>query len=269
MAAVIHAPRITWKPRFQPTEHQRDPVLTARLAIDHETMEEAWALRYECYSHYGYLAPDPKRSFPDVYDNKPTSRTVVLYRNGFPAGSVRVCQHDPELAASGNYTMPVMTTFPDIIPEVINSSIKKIGPTSAIEILRLVAHPKYEKNSEIVFGLFRMAKYLMKSFDAKIVFCAVRANHIGLYRRTGLTKIAEPRHYYEKLSFDTALMFGLEPEFEELQEKIPCFSGVHKKDGIYDDLLSGKLIPVHIHGPVPEQRRHSGTTGDFQEKLAA
>lgn len=211
-------------------------------------MREAWALRYDCYSHYGFLAQSADAMFSDEYDEYPTSQTVVLYSDGIPAGSVRVCLHDPEMAKRGKYTMPVMATFPDIIPAIIDQSSNRAQSSTAVEILRLVAHPRYENNLQIVFGLFRMAKYLMKMFDAKIVFCAVRPNHISLYRRTGLIKVAEPRHYYEKLSFSTALMLGIEREFDLVQNKIPCFMNVHKHDPIYQSLLEGQCVPVYLDG---------------------
>lgn len=218
--------------------------LMARVAYSPEVMQQAWSLRYECYSHHGFLAPNADRIFKDEYDLLETSKTIVIYKSGVPVASVRVCLHDPVAEAGGTRTMPVMESFADVIPDIADGVVIPNQQKRVVEVLRLVSLPSLEKNIEIIFALFRMAKYLTKYFESDILFCAVRNNHVGIYRRIGFHKVAEPRHYYSKLSFQTALMMGVERDYEKVQEKIPFLRRVSKNDQTYQRLIAGDLVPV-------------------------
>ncbi|MCU4160441.1 hypothetical protein AiwAL_10010 [Acidiphilium sp. AL] len=222
----------------------RSDKLMARLAATPEIMRQAWSLRYESYYCHGFLEENQERLFPDEYDSLETSKTIVIYKYGEPIASVRVCLHDPVAASKGIYTMPIMATFPDVIPELIERYSRNKLEQRAVEVLRLVSHPSVEKNVEVIFALFRMAKYLTKYFESGILFCGVRQNHAGIYRRIGFDKKAEPRHYYPKLKFQTALMMGIECEYEIVQQKIPFLRNVFRYDETYSNLLAGKLVPV-------------------------
>lgn len=217
--------------------------LMARVADDEDTLKDAWLLRYESYSHHAYIDKNPDRLFKDELDFKPTSKTIVIYQNEQAIGSVRVCLHNAAEASLGNYTMPAMSTFPDLIPSLLVDPNDASLNMRAVEVMRLVTHPHLEKNLELIFGLFRMAKYLTKFFDSQILFCGVRSNHIGIYRRIGFKKASEPRPY-PKLKFDTALMYGLEEEYEIVQEKISFLSNVNRNDFTYSGLVNGDLVPV-------------------------
>ena len=225
----------------------RSDKLMARLAITPEIMRQAWSLRYDSYYHHGFLDENKEGLFPDEYDSLETSKTIVIYKYGEPIASVRVCLHDPVAASKKNYTMPIMATFPDIIPELIERHARNKLEQRTVEVLRLVSRPSVEKNVEVLFALFRMAKYLTKYFEANILFCGVRQNHTGIYRRIGFEKKAEPRHYYPKLKFQTALMMGIEREYEIVQQKIPFLRNVSRYDETYFNLIAGELIPVFAH----------------------
>lgn len=222
--------------RAEPAGNQ----LIAKLARDARTMEDAFALRYESYYSHGYLDETIDKSFSDEYDSLDTSRTIVIYKAGNAVASVRLCLYQE----AGGLGIPALKIFSDVLPAAIREGMGKSHYGRASEVCRLVTKPGLERNAELVFCLFRMAKYLTKYFNSEILFCAVRNNHVGMYRRIGFRQICEARDYVPKLKFQTALVMGIEREYEPVQQNIVFLRDVAKYDDTYNSLFSGQPTPV-------------------------
>lgn len=217
--------------------------LTARLASTPNVMSQAYAVRYKSYHHHGYLENNELEEFSDEFDQLDTSRTVVVYQDRMPVGSVRVCLYDRSLEQTGSHSIPAMHVFPDVLDQIISENQSRVPIGRAAEICRLVVDPAFENNTEIVFALFRMAKYLIKYFYSDMVIFAARSNHAPFYRRLGFRKMCEPRDY-KKLNFRTALLLGIETEYEPIQQKTKLLRDVKRDDATFLDLISGHEFPV-------------------------
>lgn len=235
---------LTSSGKSHPNASRTSPnALTARLASTEDVMREAYAIRYKSYHHHGYLENNELEEFRDEFDQLDTSRTVVVYQDRIPVGSVRVCLYDRSLEQTGRHSIPAMCVFPDVLDQIISENQSRVPLGRAAEICRLVADPAFESNTEIVFALFRMAKYLIKYFYSDMVIFAARSNHAPFYRRLGFRKMCEPRDY-NQLNFRTALLLGVETEYEPIQQKTKLLRDVNRGDATFLDLLSGHEFPV-------------------------
>ena len=96
---------------------------SARLALDTQTRAEAYKLRYESYLASGYIQPNETGLFQDLYDDLPNCQTVVIYDEGVPAASVRVCT----LAFGSRKRSPASDAFPEEVRKLLNEQTA-IGP---------------------------------------------------------------------------------------------------------------------------------------------
>lgn len=217
--------------------------LTARLALTPSTMHEAWHLRHESYLAHGLIDPKPGSLFADAYDRPETARTVVLYENGIPVGSVRACLHDPEAANDGSPTMPGYEIFPDVIPELLKGFGSPARPPRVTEVSRLVCLPSRASDSKIAWALMRMGKCMTELLNTELTLISARTRHVPMYRRIGFHKVADPRQY-AGVRFETALLLGVKSDYDVVQQRFPAMATVQSNDQWLCSLEAGDTVPV-------------------------
>lgn len=227
----------------QSTEHASSHGLTARLALTEEDMQETWRLRHDSYVAHGFIEPRADGYFSDKYDRFETARSAIIYRNGMPIASVRICLFDPAATANGIPTMPAFEIFPDLIPP----ALEKAGPDGsqglAAEASRMVCLPQYANDTKVIWALLRVGKYITEYFGANVSVIAARSRHVPMYKRIGFHQIG-PARPYVGVTFSTALLMAFKPEYENVQKRFPALGTVQRGDLYFERLMSGQSVPA-------------------------
>lgn len=213
--------------------------ITARIATTDEILLHAARLRYHAYHTHGFIDENPTGLFVDDFDARASCRTIVIYEKGTPAASARVCLYDPGGSIDGSDWTPALDVFPEEIFNLISAEKSKSKPKKALEVMRLVRNPSYERNHEIIFALLRAVGYLIHYYNATVIYSGVRRNHIPIYRRLGFFQVTEPRAY-PKLKFRTALIACLRNKLDDSQPPVNIFEDVSKDDIQYEQLINGE-----------------------------
>lgn len=218
----------------------KSPSLCARLAVDHRTRKDAYKLRYLCYHSNGYIDARKNREFSDRYDASPYNTTVVIYDDGQPVASIRVCRVDLSSADPAARDLPLGHVFPDELASLL-------GPHGrAIELNRLVRHPAHAQSQGLVFILFRMADFLIRQSDPDFVASCVRSNHVGFYRRLRFEHIAGPKEY-TGLKFTTNFLACRRASYEMVRRVIPVLRISPAACRHYEGLLRSQTVQVFDH----------------------
>jgi hypothetical protein len=206
---------------------------------DSWTRRDAFQLRHLCYSAEGYIDARPSAEFSDRYDFGPGSDTVVLYEGSDPVGSVRVCR--AEAGGSGNLAkLPLAETFPEAYAELFARGSR------AMEINRLVAHPRYAQDPGLVYTLIRMASFLVRRYDPDFVGICVRPNHVGFWKRLRFHHVDGPR-VYEGLKFPTDFLVLPREKCDLIKKVVPVLRISPVEEAAYERLLRGETVPVFGH----------------------
>ena len=216
--------------------------LTARLALDERTKSDAYAIRHDSYLSGGFIDPLPNGQFSDADDLRPNHHCVVIYQFGQPVASVRLCLLDlaPDLA--GWDEIPALRIFPE---EVASLAASFVPGRSArlIEINRLVRHPDYANNYQLVFVLFRFVSYLLMSANADLMLSCVRRNHTPFYKRMHFDYVAGPRRY-AGVKFETNLMACTMGGVDLIRKEMPIVGADPHAISTYAALLAGETVAV-------------------------
>lgn len=224
--------------------------VTARLALTEETLRQAWRIRYEAYRSRDYIDENSSGFFTDEFDKTESSKTLIVYRHGLPAASARLCLYDPASKIFGFHSTPAFSTFKSEIDALTAQIIIQDRSVRGIEVMRLVRHPDFERDHEVLFALLMAIGYIILDFNAHLIFSGVRSNHIPFYRRFGFTQITEARPY-PKLKFQTALIAFIKGSDNTRKSDIRIFEEVSKDDPQYMSLVAGDLTAI--------ERRHAQT----------
>jgi hypothetical protein len=212
----------------------------ARLTTDVQTKKDAYKLRHLCYHSSGYIDACENGEFSDPYDNISSSKTIVIYDNGQPVASIRVCCMDLSSPDPTAKDLPLAHVFPDEFACLL-------GPHArAIELNRLVRHPAHAQSQGLVFILFRMADFVIRQHDPDFVASCVRSNHVGFYRRLRFEHIAGPKKY-TGLSFMTNFLACQRASYEVVRRVIPVLRISSAACKLYEGLLHGETVPVFDH----------------------
>lgn len=226
------------------TRHARpSDGITARLVLDEAGFREAQALRYEAYLDAGYLNPKDDCLFADFHDARPNSRTLVLYNDGNPAASVRVCALGADRDESASEDLPASAMFRDDIETCLGEIETGGRRPVAVEITRLARSPRHSRNVALVMGLYHLAAYMTLYFRADMIFAAVTTNHTPIYRRMGFRQIAAPKDY-PGLSVRTVLMGCLFGEHRGIPGRTLALRDMSLVDDTYLGLIAGEEVPV-------------------------
>jgi hypothetical protein len=216
--------------------------LTARLALDEQTRNDAYSVRYLSYLSGGFIDPLPEALFSDADDAKPNAQCVVIYKHGRPVASVRMCVLDLTPGLTGWDEIPASRIFPEDV-SALAASISHGRPARMMEINRLVRHPDYATDFELVFVLFRFVSYMLHVKSADMMLNCVRKNHSPFYRRMHFEYVAGPRRY-AGVKFETNLMACPEANFDRIREEIPVVGADRRTHESYAALLAGETTQV-------------------------
>jgi hypothetical protein len=231
--------------------------LTARIAADRQTREDAFELRYISFLAGGFIDPSTSGMFSDSYDDKPNCQSIVIYKDDRPVASVRLCVLDSNPARRGWADIPACKTFADeigaLLGSVRTSGIEK--PAMAVEIGRLVRHPDYASDLELVFVLFRFVSFMVLKLQADMMLSCVRANHVQFYRRLNFQKIAGPR-VYPGVKFETNLVVCQAHDYAANLQNFPIVDSGALETGCYDGLFVGDTVPVFTNDLTSNRKGH-------------
>jgi hypothetical protein len=219
--------------------------LTARLALDEPTQRDAYAIRHASYLSGGYIDPQPDGLFRDADDLQPNSRCVVVYRHGKPVASVRLCTLDLG-NGPGWDEIPASRIFPEAVA-ALAADVGHDRPARMTEINRLVRHPDYANDYQLVFVLFRFVSFLVIESQADMMLNCVRRNHTSFYRRMHFSYVEGPRRY-AGVKFETNLMVCPEARYERLMADIPFVATTPSTKQAYAALLAGDTVNVNVEG---------------------
>jgi hypothetical protein len=229
----------------RPEQHDRlaPGQLTARLATDRTTRNHAFALRHASYLAGGYIDPRPGALFSDPYDERPNCVSIVVYKRDLPVASVRLCTVDLDPAKTGWDDIPGQHVFEDEIHALLDRAGGPGKPAKAIEINRLVRHPDFTNDYELVFILFRFVSFMVLQQQADMTLSCVRRNHMPFYKRLGFEPVAGPRSYPE-LKFTTNLMACPSASYPTIRNKYAILDSGAVESGCYDGLFKGETVSV-------------------------
>jgi len=220
---------------------QEKPALTARLALDDATRKDAFGLRHAAYVAADYLDPRPNGLYSDPYDDMPNCSTIVVYKDHRPAASVRLAVLDSDPDATGWHDVPAVHIFHEEVETLLARSesepFKKAG-----EITRLVRHPDFATDSELVFVLFRFVSHLVIKQKLDMMLSCVRRNHMPFYKRLEFAPIAGPVSY-PGLKFAVNLMACPQSNYATIFKKIPLLNS-NAAGNSYDGLFQGETVAV-------------------------
>jgi hypothetical protein len=213
------------------------------MVVNENGYHEAQRLRYDAYLAAGYLRPREVKLFADSYDARPTSRSLVVYLDGQPAASVRVCLLDRSNSEDEGSQIPASAMFKTEIDTFLKQRADQGLGINAVEITRLARSPLYAKNLDIVLGLYHVASYLILHFHADVMFAAVTKNHTNFYKRMGSREIAPPKTY-PGLDVQTVLMGCLLEEHRGIPGRTLALKDMSLADDTYLGLIAGERVPV-------------------------
>lgn len=216
--------------------------LTARLALDARTKTDAYAVRHASYLSGGYIDPRPDGLFSDADDLKPNNLCVVIYKYGQAVASMRLCTLDYTPGLVGWDEIPASRIFPEDVADLA-AGVTHGRPAKLAEINRLVRHPDYANDYELVFVLYRFVSFLVIEQDADMMLNCVRRNHTPFYKRMLFSYVAGPRKY-AGVKFETNLMVCPRSRYEQLMNNIPFVATTTDTKRAYAGLLAGDTVNV-------------------------
>jgi hypothetical protein len=217
--------------------------IEAQLVDDRGLHEVAFHLRYKAYRSYQYISDRPDQLFSDRYDEQSNCRTVIVFKNGNPAATVRVSVFAPDRPDARGLKLQAMEIFGTEIDDTMAALRLPDRQPRVMEIAKLARLPEFAKDIEVVFALYRVAGYFILQNDADIVFSAVRAHHVPMYRRFGFQELTPPRAY-PGLSFTTALMACFRTSYDQARNNLPFLRGISTDDAAYAGLIAGERVPI-------------------------
>jgi hypothetical protein len=219
--------------------HVRDRI-ELQLAKTAETRQHAYKIRHDAYLSYNYITPRESGQFSDKYDDRQNIATVLVYKGGQPAATVRVCLYDPVGRLPDADRVPAMEIFENEI-RALTSDKQGRGRLRAVEITRLARRCDLANDKAVISAMFRAVGYLILFYDADIVLNACRPHHIPMYRRFGFHKVEEPRQY-PNLTYKAALLACFRSSYDEAQATLPFLRGISVHDWAYQRLMDGEIV---------------------------
>jgi hypothetical protein len=213
-----------------------------QLANTPEARRHAYKIRHDAYLSYNYIVPRETGQFSDKYDDRRNVATVLIYKGGEPAATVRVCLFDSLGRLPDADRVPAMEIFEDEI-RALTCDEQGRGRLRAVEITRLARRCDLANDKAVLSAMFRAVGYLILSYDADIVLNACRPHHIPMYRRFGFRKIEEPRQY-PNLTYKAALLACFRSSYDQAQATLPFLRGISVHDWAYERLLNGEVVEI-------------------------
>ncbi len=216
--------------------------LTARLALDDQTRADAYTIRHASYLAGGFIDPMPGGMFSDPDDLKPSSTSLVIYKHGRPVASTRMCILDQAPGLTGWDEIPASRIFPEAVAQLA-AGVPHNRPAKIMESNRLVRHPDYGTDYELVFVLFRFVSYMLIQTKADMLLSCIRRNHTPFYKRMHFEYVDGPRRY-AGVKFETNLLACTKLNFEKIRTEIPMIGADPRTHENYAALQAGQTAQV-------------------------
>jgi hypothetical protein len=237
---AVSETRTTYKLGHRQRQARTPRGFYARAAIDSQTRRDAFRLRHTCYHSKGYIDARPDGEFSDPHDMVASNTTIVLYEDGRPLGSVRVCTADKRAEQPEARQLPLAHSFPEDLESLLGADAR------ALEINRLVCHPAHAQSQGLVFMLMRMSVFIIQQHDPDFVISCVRSNHVGFYKRLRFEHVAGPRPY-AGLKFTTNFLACRREKFGMLRRVVPALRISEAEGQVYAGMMRGEAVPVFAH----------------------
>ena len=218
--------------------------LTARLALDDQTRADAYTIRHESYLSGGFIDPMPGGMFSDADDLKTSSTSLVIYKHGRPAASTRMCILDQTPGLEGWDEIPASRIFPEAVAQLA-ADVPHNRPAKIMESNRLVRHPDYGTDYELVFVLFRFVSFMLIQTKADMLLSCIRRNHTPFYKRMHFEYVDGPRRY-AGVKFETNLLACSKARFDNIRTEIPMIGADQRTLESYTRLQAGETVNVFI-----------------------
>ena len=214
----------------------------AELALTGRQMDEVFRLRFQSYHNGGFINANATRMFSDQYDGFENARSILIYQEGLPVASVRVCLLQP----GSSRTLPAMSIFGDEIGHEMSRDPLPAIRNRAVELNRLVRSPAHEHNYGLLLILYRLAGYLAIAHHFRMMFCCVRTNHVSFYRRLGYDHVSSEPRTYPGLSCPMHLLSITRRRFDLSRRQFPTLDPFGEATGNLGGFFEGQPVPLWI-----------------------
>ena len=222
------------------SDRHRTTTYEAILASDEDVRRDAFALRHASYVDGDFIAPRPDKLFRDAYDDLPNARTIVVYDDGHPVASVRVC-----FLSENDSRSPASDAFSSQIGTILAETRAGRTPSKAAEITRLVRSPACANNQGLVFLLYRLAGHLVLNRDVQVILSSVRDNHVAFYRRLGFER-ASPPASYPGLRCPMSLLRCARSSYDRVRAGFPLMDPDAVPPGTFHGFEEGRSIGMKL-----------------------
>ncbi|MDE2343252.1 MAG: hypothetical protein KGL63_07645 [Betaproteobacteria bacterium] len=216
-------------------------LIEVQRAYTTEMKDLAYAIRYQAYRAGNYIRPREDSRFCDDYDMKANTQTIILFKNGLPAATARLCIQDP--TADRLEHVPAMEIFGAEIDAMCRRPEFDGRSPKVIEMNKLARLPEYDRDVNIVFAMFRTGAYIHLYARTDIFLYAVRSHHVPIYRRMGFHLLTEPRAY-PGLDFSTSLMASFPADHDRLINGQSFMRGISADDSVCRALMAGERVAI-------------------------
>lgn len=218
----------------------RAKTYTALVALEAGARRDAFALRHSSYLDSGFIEPRTGGLFRDEFDDLDNAATIVVYDDGRPVASVRVCFMSRTLRKA-----PAHHAFPDEVDAILATTSPDIPGFGVAEITRLVRSPDAANNQGLVFLLYRLAGDLVIKNDVQVILSSVRRNHIPFYRRIGFVDVVGPKAY-PGLNCPMHLLSCSRAEYDRVRAEFPLMNPAASPKNTFDGFESGRRVSVPL-----------------------
>lgn len=217
--------------------------LQAQLALTSCLRETAYRIRYDAYKSFGYVSERKNGIFSDSYDERANCQTVLVFKDGCAAATIRIATYDAERDDPAYHHIQAMEIFGTEMKAVLSELRSGGRVPRAAEVGKLARLTTHARDMDIIFALFRTIGYLILHQEIDVVFNAVREHHMPMYRRFGFQQLEPPRPY-PGLTFKTGLMACFRPSYGVARSSLPFLRGISKDDAAYAGLIAGERVAI-------------------------
>ncbi len=215
----------------------------ARLACDSGTKRDVYALRYRSYYAQGHIETRADGLLFDRFDDLPTTKTVIVYAEGRPVGSIRTCS----LRRGAGTMSPCREAYPNEVDRLLAESGPERSGFDGVEVSRMVRAPESADDQGLVFMLYRLGGYLALAEDFRVIVTCVRQHHLPFYKRLRFEQAGEAKTY-PGLTCPMVLLKINRAAYDTMREGFRLMDPEAGEPGILDGLLHGRTVkPQLVH----------------------
>jgi hypothetical protein len=215
----------------------------ARIAWDASTKRDAFDLRYRSYRAQGHIETKDDGLLFDRFDDLSTTKTVVVYVDGRPVGSIRTC-----LLRRSNETMsPCREVYPGEVERLLAQTGPERPDFDGVEVNRMVRAPEAADDQGLVFMLLRLAGHLALAADFRVIVTCVRQHHVPFYKRLRFEQAGEAK-LYPGLTCPMVLLHIGRSNYDAMRQGFRLMDPEAGQAGILDGLEAGRTVrPQLVH----------------------